>query len=242
MSDSDGSPFEGFTEAEVRHIPPTQAVDSASIVVSPVRSTGLEPHLRTPSSSRQASIASTPAHARHSRSHSRAPGLSDQIRQILRAELRRGSDRCRRSSSYSRSTPSPPLGLIAVSPPAGTAITHVPVVCPVVPVRHVLIVRSVTRPVDTHATLTPIVGVTAHTRACLDAVMILVITACHVVHHTSSTLARFRVLRVPSRWPLRRPRGQSRPPRSPPLCFYGLRCRLLVPRLLRDTYQGSLSL
>ena len=49
MSDSDGSPFKGFTEAEVRHIPPTQAVDSASIVVSPIRATGLEPHLRTAS-------------------------------------------------------------------------------------------------------------------------------------------------------------------------------------------------
>ena len=57
MSDSDGSPFKGFTEAEVRHTPPTQAVDSVSIVVSPVRSTELEPHLQTPSSFRQASVA-----------------------------------------------------------------------------------------------------------------------------------------------------------------------------------------
>ena len=43
MSDSDGSPFEGFTEAELRHLPPTQAVDSANIVVSPVRSMGWSP-------------------------------------------------------------------------------------------------------------------------------------------------------------------------------------------------------
>ena len=42
MLDSDGSPFEGFTEAELRHIPPTQAVDSADIMVSPVGSIGTE--------------------------------------------------------------------------------------------------------------------------------------------------------------------------------------------------------
>ena len=42
MSDSEGSPFEGFTEAEVRHIPPTQAVDSVDVVVSPIGSIGTE--------------------------------------------------------------------------------------------------------------------------------------------------------------------------------------------------------
>ena len=112
MSDSGGSLFEGFTEAEVRHIPPTQAVNSADVVVSTVRSLGLEPAIRTSSgfsagsSSRQASVASTPAHSRHSRSRSRAPGLADQIRQILRAELWRGRDRLRGSSSYLRSSSS----------------------------------------------------------------------------------------------------------------------------------------
>ena len=60
-------------------------------------------------------------------------------------------------------------------------------------------------PVDPHAALTPIVGVTAHAR--LDAMLVLAITLCHVVHHILSVLARFRVLRVPSRWPLRRPPG-----------------------------------
>ena len=90
MSDSDGSPFEGFTEAEVHHIPPTQAVNSVDIVVSPIGSMGSEPQIRTPStlsrtgimdsSFRQASIASTPGHSRHSRSRSRVPELSDPAR------------------------------------------------------------------------------------------------------------------------------------------------------------------
>ena len=106
MSDSDRSSFKGFTEAEVRHIPPTQAVNSTGVTVSPVGSSGLEPPMQTPSSSRQASAANTPAHARHSRSRSCALGLSDQIRQILRAELRRGRDRRHRSSSYHRSSSS----------------------------------------------------------------------------------------------------------------------------------------
>ena len=112
MSDSDRSPFEGFTEAEVRHIPPTQADDDATVVVSPVESTGSGSHVRTPLSltragqagfsarDRDRSVASTPA--RRSRSQSRASGLADQIRQILRAELRRGTDRRRRSLSSSR--------------------------------------------------------------------------------------------------------------------------------------------
>ena len=108
MSDSGGSPFEGFTEAEVCHITPTQAVNSAIVVISLVGSSGLEPPMQllvffsAGSSSRQASIASTPAHSRHSRSHSCAPGLADQIHQILRAELRRGRDRRRHLSNSSR--------------------------------------------------------------------------------------------------------------------------------------------
>ena len=49
MSDSGGSPFVGFTEAEVHHIPPTQAVNFADVVVFSVGSIGLEPPMRTPS-------------------------------------------------------------------------------------------------------------------------------------------------------------------------------------------------
>ena len=98
MLDSDGSPFEGFTEAEIRHLPPTQAVDSADIVVSPIRSTGMEPPMQTPSVS-SSSVVGTPAHDRSSRSRSRALGLADQICQILQLELRRGRDRRSRSSS-----------------------------------------------------------------------------------------------------------------------------------------------
>ena len=45
------------------------------------------------------SVAGTPGRDRLSRSRSRAPGLADQICQILRVELRRGRDRRRRSSS-----------------------------------------------------------------------------------------------------------------------------------------------
>ena len=65
MSDSGGSLFEGFTEVEVCHIPPTQAVNSADVVIFPIGSIGLEPPMRTSSgfsagcSSRQASVAST---------------------------------------------------------------------------------------------------------------------------------------------------------------------------------------
>ena len=71
MSDSDGSSFEGFTEAEVRHIPPTQAVNSVDVVVSPIGSIGSEPPMRTSSASScsgyadnscQASVASTPGY------------------------------------------------------------------------------------------------------------------------------------------------------------------------------------
>ena len=43
MSDTNGSPFEAFTEAEVGHIQPTEAVNSEDVVVSPVRSIGSEP-------------------------------------------------------------------------------------------------------------------------------------------------------------------------------------------------------
>ena len=43
MSDSDGSPFEGFTEAEVHHIPPAQAENSVDVVLSPIGSIGSEP-------------------------------------------------------------------------------------------------------------------------------------------------------------------------------------------------------
>ena len=49
------------------------------------------------------SVVGTPARDRLSRSHSHAPGLVDQICQILRLELRRGRDRHSRSSSQSRS-------------------------------------------------------------------------------------------------------------------------------------------
>ena len=91
MSDSGGSPFEGFTEAVVRHIPPTQVVDSADIVVSPVGSIGTESQMRTTSSlscssimdsitgksAREASVASTPGFSRLFRSHSRARGLAN---------------------------------------------------------------------------------------------------------------------------------------------------------------------
>ena len=55
-------------------------------------------------SSRQASVASILCHNRSSRSHSRVPGLADQIRQILRAELDR---RCRFSSSSGGSSDLP---------------------------------------------------------------------------------------------------------------------------------------
>ena len=138
-------------EVKVRHIPPTQAVELANVVVSPVRSSGLEPPMQTPSSSRQVSVASTLAQAWHSRSRSRAPGLLNLICQILHAELRRGVRSCmlnfggagivavaRRATVIcvapveGRTTPSPPLGLITVSPPAGTLGMHIPAVRPVV--------------------------------------------------------------------------------------------------------------
>ena len=48
MSDTDGSLFEEFTEAGVHLIPPTQAVMSV-VVVSPIRSIGSEPPMRTAS-------------------------------------------------------------------------------------------------------------------------------------------------------------------------------------------------
>ena len=99
MSDSDGSPFEGFTEAEFRHLPPTQAVDSANLVVFPSDPQGWSPLCELV----VFLVFPLPAHERQSRSHLRAPGLADQIRQILRIELHRGRDSCSRSSSRSRS-------------------------------------------------------------------------------------------------------------------------------------------
>ena len=82
MSDSDGSPFEGFTEAEIcpRQIHRNGAPYANSFVVG------------------------TPARDRSSRSHLRVSGLADQIRQILRLELRWARDRHSRSSSPSRSS------------------------------------------------------------------------------------------------------------------------------------------
>ena len=84
-----------------------------------------------------------------------------------------------------RATPSPSLGLIAFSPPAGTTAMHVPVV----PNRRVVVGRSVAPPVDMHAalSLTPFVGATAR----LDAVLVLVTVPFPKAPRTSSALVRF---------------------------------------------------
>ena len=177
MSDSDGSLFEEFTEAEVRHMPSTQAVNSVNITRCSLSCSGI-----AGSSARQASVVSTLGHSRHSRSRSRAPGLLDQIREILHVELRRGSDRRHRSSSSSggssdsRSSPQTEAG----SPTMGTVA------------RFALDARPVGPVADMLAALTPSAGVTA---------LVLPLVSCALPRSSSvSWPAASRAWRLPLMW------------------------------------------
>ena len=159
------------------------------------------------SSSRQTSVASTPAQSRHSRSRSRAPGLADQICQILHAELRRGRDlRCYSSSSSGGSSDSQSSPQSDCGQSSGRHCRHV-----------VLVIRSAALLVGTRVAHTPTVAVIALAlaRTRLNVMRVLMTALGLVAHRSSSVHVRSRNLRVPSWWPLRRPWGQSRPPRFP---------------------------
>ena len=125
---------------------------------------------------------------------------------------------------------SPPTGLSAVRPRLVTSVSLAPAARPAV-----LPVRGLVIPTVTVAS-TPIGGVTAHARP--DTKLSLVTAPFLAAHHTSSALVRCRALHALPPWPLRRPLGLSRPLRSPPP-FSRL---LLLPRLLRGTLRGFLSL
>ena len=182
-----------------------------------------------------ASVASTPAHLRHSRSRSHAPGLLDQIRQILRAGLWRGRDRHRRSSSYRRLSSSSGGSSDSQSFPQSDCSQSSGRYCRAIRSPH-RSPRSISRSPLRHT-----LGVIALARARLDAVCVLVTALCLVARRSSSVHGHSRILHVPSWWPLRCPWGQSRPPRSlhPSFPFFLLRRRLLWPRLHRESAANS---
>ena len=168
--------------------------------------------MRTNSSSSY-SVAGTPVCDRPSRSRSRAPGLMDQIRQILRlncegagiaaADLRHLDLDL---AAGGRVAQCPPPIPDVVSPPLVTAVSHAPATRPSVSAVDVLIVLIVivTPPshVVTVVAFTPVRGVTAHARARPRAILALVTELCSIALHTLSAFFRCRVLPVPSPWPL----------------------------------------
>ena len=189
--------------------------------------------MQTPSSSRLTSIASTPAHSRHSRSCSHASGLSDQICQILCAELQRGRDRHHRSSSYRRSFSSSRGSSDSQSSPrsdrshsSGSHRRHARSRCSPHRSRHVRSHWSVChRVVGTHVARTPYIGVTA--RTCL--------TPCTRDHSPlysqgvppgpAGPLLQLRL----SQWATTSSRGLSPPRESVLLCAKSTSCEQPCP-------------
>ena len=198
-------------------------------------------HLRTPSVSRsgqagnlasQASEPSTLGCPRQSRSTSRAPGLADQICQILRLELWRGRDCRRRSSSSSGGSSVYPSSSQSESSPAEVRSQA--------NVLHPAVLADVTL-----IAITPSVGVIAPVPICafLGVVRVAEIAAFLVEYRISSVSAPSLVRRVLSRWLLRRSLRLSRPlhSRLRSSCSFLSRRSLGLSRLCLKRRLGSSS-